>query len=132
MKKLLFALAFFFQAAVSIGQTQAELNATALKEYREADRQLNAAYKAVLQRYKQDAVFIKNLKAAQLQWIRFRDAEMKMKYPDRPRGYYGSVQPMCWSAYITHLTQQRLQTLKQWIDGVAEGDACAGSVRVRP
>jgi uncharacterized protein YecT (DUF1311 family) len=64
-------------------------------------------------------------------WIQFRDAEMKMKYPEREDGYYGSVYPMCWSMYLTQLTTERITTLKQWLDGTEEGDVCAGSVRIK-
>jgi hypothetical protein len=56
---------------------------------------------------------------------------MKMKYPDREPGYYGSVESMCWSNYLTQLTSERIKTLNQWIDGTEEGDVCAGTVKAK-
>lgn len=58
--------------------------------------------------------------------MKFRDAELKVKYPDRPAGYYGSIQPLCQYACLTELTAARTATLKQWLAGTEEGDMCAG------
>lgn len=111
------------------GQTQLDLNEAEHKEYLKADKELNSIYQKVLKEYKEDAAFVKNLKAAQKIWIQFRDAEMKVKYPDREPGHYGSVQPMCRSTYLTRLTNERINTLKVWLDGIEEGDVCSGSVK---
>jgi uncharacterized protein YecT (DUF1311 family) len=131
MRGFFIVFSIFWIAANSFGQTQHELNEAQYKLYETADKELNAAYQKILKEYKEDTVFIMNLKKAQKLWIQFRDAEMKMKYPDREPGYYGSIQPLCWSIYLTELTKSRTQTLKIWIDGVEEGDACCGSVRTK-
>ena len=115
----------------SFGQSQSDLNENARQKYLAADKELNAVYQKILQDYKGDAAFIKNLKQSQKIWIQFRDAEMKMKYPDREPGYYGSVQPMCWSIYLAGLTEERVKTLKVWLNGIEEGDVCAGSVKTK-
>ena len=112
-------------------QTQGEMNQDAAGEFKAADKELNAIYQQILEDYADDETFIANLKEAQRCWITFRDAQLKMKYPDREPGYYGSIQPMCEAMYLTELTQERIKTLNLWIDGVAEGDACAGTVRVK-
>ena len=54
---------------------------------------------------------------------------MNMKYPEREPGYYGSIQRLCSSIYLTELTQSCFKTLNIWLDGIDEGDACGGSVR---
>lgn len=72
---------------------------------------------------------MKNIKIAQNLWTQFRDAEMEAKYPDRERGYYGNVLPMCQFMYITELTQERINKLKVWLTGIPEYDVCLGSVR---
>jgi len=54
---------------------------------------------------------------------------MLVKFPKREYGYYGSVQPMCWSEYLTQLTKERISTLKIWLNGTQEGDSCSGSVK---
>ena len=113
------------------GQTQYEMNMTEHNKYLKADKQLNSIYQKILKEYKEDSAFIKNLKASQKIWIQFRDAEMKTKYPDRTPGAYGSVQPMCWSIYLTGLTEERSTTLKIWLEGIEEGDVCSGSVKTK-
>jgi uncharacterized protein YecT (DUF1311 family) len=115
----------------SYGQTQLELYETQGKLYEKADKELNETYQKILKEYKTDTAFIMNLNKAQKLWIQFRDAEMKMKFPEREPGYYGSIQPLCWSIYLTELTKSRTQTLRIWIDGVEEGDSCGGSVRTK-
>jgi len=107
------------------------MNQDASKQYQKADKELNATYQQILKDYSKDPVFIANFKKAQKLWIQFRDAEMKAKYPDRAAGYYGSVQPMCWSIYLTELTIERTNKLKVWTTGIEEGDVCAGSVKTK-
>jgi hypothetical protein len=38
---------------------------------------------------------------------------------------------MCYSAYKEELTRQRIKTLQQWLEGVEEGDVCAGSLKLK-
>ena len=131
MKKLLILSCLLFTFHHGFSQTQFELNDAEHKKYLKADKELNDVYQKILKDYKQDTAFIKNLKVSQRLWVQFRDAEMKVKYPDRPEGYYGSVQPMCWSIYLTQLTQERINTLQKWLDGTEEGDVCSGSVMLK-
>jgi uncharacterized protein YecT (DUF1311 family) len=131
MKKNLMLICFLCSLTYSFGQTQLEMNDAENKKYLQADSELNMTYQKIIKEYKDDTTFIKNLVAAEKIWIQFRDAEMKMKYPDRGADYYGSVQPMCWSIYLTELTQSRISTLKVWLDGIEEGDACVGSVKTK-
>jgi len=112
-------------------QTQGEMNQDAASEFKAADNELNAIYQQILEDYADDEAFIANLKEAQRCWIAFRDAQMKMKYPDREPGYYGSIQPMCEAMYLAELTQDRIKALKVWVEGVEEGDMCAGTVKVK-
>ena len=92
---------------------------------------MNKIYADILKEYKTDTAFIKNLKKTQKLWIQFRDAEMKMKYPDREPGYYGSVQPMCWLMYKEELLRERIKNLRVWLEGIKEGDVSSGSVKTK-
>lgn len=112
-------------------QTQGEMNQDAAGEFKAADKELNAIYQQILDDYADDDVFLANLKEAQRCWIDFRDAQLKMKYPDREPGYYGSIQPVCEMTYLTELTQDRIKTLNVWIEGVEEGNLCGGTVKVK-
>ena len=124
---LLFISCFFF----AFSQTQADLNKDAYNAFQKADKELNTTYQKILVEYKSDSAFIKNLKASQRIWITFRDAELKVKFPERKPGYYGSIQPMCVSNYMEQLTMERIKTLKVWLDGIEEGDGCIGSVKTK-
>ena len=112
-------------------QTQMEMNQDAAGEFKAADKELNAIYQQILEDYADDDVFLANLKEAQRCWIDFRDAQLKMKYPDREPGYYGSIQPLCEMTYLAELTQDRIKTLNVWIEGVEEGNLCGGTVKVK-
>ncbi len=110
-------------------QTQFEMNQESGDAFAKVDKELNEIYKKILLEYKSDTAFIKNLKASQRIWITFRDAELKMKFPDRERGWYGSMHPMCVSGYLEKLTRDRIITLNEWLQGVAEGEGCGGSIK---
>jgi len=125
--KTLLTFIFLIASVSSFGQTQRDLNDDASHQYKSSDSTLNSVYKQIQKIYSADTAFIKNLKTAQQLWIKFRDAELKMKFPDSYS--YGSVQPMCVSLYLTDLTNKRIKTLRTWIDGIEEGDVCSGSVR---
>lgn len=128
--KYILSLVFCFFCFFGFSQTQAELNMMSYDSYKKTDKKLNEVYQAILKEYKSDAEFIKNLRASQRIWITFRDAEVKVKYPDREDGYYGSIHPLCVSLYLEELTQDRVSTLSQWIKGAEEGDGCSGSIKV--
>lgn len=120
-----------FFSLFGFSQTQTEMNTEAYKDFEKVDNELNQTYKKILVEYKSDTAFIKNLKVSQRIWITFRDAELKMKYPDREPGYYGSIYPVCRAEYLKELTLARIKTLRIWLEGIEEGDACAGSVKTK-
>ena len=128
MKTKLLTLIFIVLQLGTVCQTQMDLNNNASKEAQNADQQLTDVYNKILQEYRTDTLFIKNLKSAQNIWVNFREAEMNMKFPDY-QNYYGSILPMCKSEYYTQLTNERVNTLKVWLNGIEEGDGCAGSVK---
>lgn len=130
MKKITFLFLLFF-GLNSFSQTQLETDEEAYNNYYKADRELNIIYQQILKEYKSDAEFIKNLKKAQKIWITFRDAEMLAKFPKREPGYYGSIQPTCWSNYLQELTEERTKRLKIWLTGIEEGSMCSCSVNIK-
>jgi uncharacterized protein YecT (DUF1311 family) len=130
MKELLFLL-FGLSSILSFGQTQTEMNKDSMNSFEKADNELNQVYKSILTEYQSDTIFVKNLKSSQRIWITFRDAELKMKYPDRGPGWYGSMHPMCVSEYLSQLTRERTKTLKTWLEGIEEGDGCGGSIKFK-
>ncbi len=134
MKRTVMTLAVFalFVAPLARAQTQDEMNAETAGDFQAADKQLNSIYQKILSDYADDEAFIANLKEAQRCWIAFRDAQLKMKYPDREPGYYGSILPSCEAIYLAELTQERIKALQVWIEGVQEGNVCAGTVRIKP
>jgi uncharacterized protein YecT (DUF1311 family) len=128
MRILLFLLISLISSG-GFAQTQSDLNKEASDSYAKSDKELNQVYQKLLTIYKEDTAFIKNLKASQRIWITFRDAELKMKFPDREPGYYGSIHPLCQANYLEYLTRERIRTLQVWVDGTTEMDECAGSIR---
>ena len=127
-------IAFLFISLFSVkgmSQTQAQMNAELQKSYNNSDKKLNVVYQSILEEYKNDTIFLKALRLSQRNWIKFRDSELKMKYPEREtEGYYGSVYPMCEAIYLNELTKSRIKTLKTWLEGIEEGDVCSGSVKM--
>lgn len=126
MKQTFFFLITFLCLTISnqtFGPTELE---KAQKKYLKADKELNLVYNDILKEYKADTAFIKSFKNTQRIWIQFRDAEMKSRYPDREKGHYGNIQPICWSMNLTELTEERAKKLKIRLTGIEEGDICAG------
>lgn len=98
------------------------------KEFQQADKKLNKVYRQILVKYKEDTLFIKNLKKSELLWIQLRDAEMAVKYPRESE--LGSSLTLCYYSYLTRLTEERIKFLMEWLPkGAFDGDVCAGSVK---
>lgn len=130
MKKIMLLCVLNVMFFSLFGQTQVELNNIAKFEYEKTDKELNQVYQKLLQDYKSDTVFIKSMKEAQRQWVKYRDAQVKMKYPPyKDEGE--SVLPMCRNYYLKDITTNRIKELKQWIEGVEEGDVCSGSIKFK-
>ena len=116
MKLILFLLLIALPALIVSAQTQSEMNQEAYDDYKKSDIELNVTYKKILTMYKSDTAFIKRLRVSQRLWVKFRDAELEMKYPPREPGYYGSVQPMCNAYYLKELTEERTKKLQLWLN----------------
>lgn len=119
-------LPFIFARA----QTQLEMNAEAHHELKLSEQTMDSVFRAVVEKYDDSPEFISRLKKAQEAWTRYRDAHLESMYPGKnKRVTYGSVYPLCASNLLVQLNNQRTEQLKKWLDGIEEGDVCAGSVR---
>jgi uncharacterized protein YecT (DUF1311 family) len=128
MNRILFLL-FLTYNLTCISQTQSEMNKDANFEYNEADTVLNNVYQKLLSEYKSDSIFIDRLKKAQRIWLSYRDAELEMKFPaENKQLEYGNTYSMCVSIYLEELTEQRIEKLKDWLNGIDEGNICSGSI----
>lgn len=115
---------------VEAAKTQSDLNVCADAELKRAQRELDLVYRKVLASNADDKIFVKRLKKAQQAWLKFRDAELDAVFPHKGKTtYYGTVFPMCFDNWTVKLTRTRIDELKRWLDGAAEGDVCAGSIR---
>lgn len=123
-------LIFLSFSGATYAQSQSEMTSAACDEYKKADQKLTETYNSIRKAYTSDQLFLKHLEMSQKAWLAYRDAQLKMTFPHEERGYYGSVQPMCECEKLADYTNNRLKELKQWLDGIEEGDVCAGSVRM--
>jgi uncharacterized protein YecT (DUF1311 family) len=122
--RILITFIFLFNCYSLFPQTQFEINQEAKESYEKSDKELNDAYKQLIASNKGDTAFIHSLKISQRLWIKFRDAELKLRFPDREPGYYGSMLPMCESNYLKKLTDERVATLKRFLDKSIMDDGC--------
>jgi len=110
--------------------TQYDLNQCASRNSHDAESEMKRQYEVVLRKYADDPKFISNFKESQDEWVKYRDAMLKVKYPhaDEALSQYGSVFPMCYSLYRERLTTERIKAINEWAKGTIEGDVCSGSV----
>jgi uncharacterized protein YecT (DUF1311 family) len=89
-------------------QTQAEMNECQGREYKKADAALNAAYKQLVAKIEDEGERA-SLKAAQLAWIKYRDANCEFEsYLNKGGTMYSLVYDGC----LTALTQERTRHLR--------------------
>jgi uncharacterized protein YecT (DUF1311 family) len=111
-------------------QSQREIESRTCAAYQAAEKELNDVYDAVLARYAQDREFVTKLRRSQRAWVAYRDAELAALYPSKEKqASYGSVYETCNCDARSQMIAQRIETLRQWLTGVEEGEVCAGSRR---
>ncbi|MFD4837468.1 lysozyme inhibitor LprI family protein [Achromobacter sp. NPDC058515] len=98
--------------------TQTDMNLCADQAYRKSDADLNAAYKDLMTRLKDDKNGATQLQAAQKAWLFFRDAECAFSSGGTTGG---SAYPMVLSMCLDKLTQARTKELRAYLK-CEEGD----------
>ena len=89
-------------------QTQMEMNDCQAREYKRADAALNAAYKQLMAKV-EDAGERNALKASQLAWIKYRDANCEFEsYLNKG----GTMYSMVYDGCLTALTEERTRHLR--------------------
>ncbi|MBU7585439.1 MAG: lysozyme inhibitor LprI family protein [Nostoc sp. TH1S01] len=87
-------------------QTQSEINICSQLSYQDADKKLNQAYKKLLAKLSKSRQ--QKLIAAQVAWIKFRDASCEF---ERSQYEGGSIAPAIYSGCLEEATKQRTQQL---------------------
>lgn len=114
-----FAGGVFLLAAPAVGQTQAQMNASAGAAYQRADAAMNAQWKRTYAYMKgRDAQDRSRAKfgyaaatlASQRAWIAFRDAQCKIESAEAAGG---SLQPLVRSQCLARLTGERTTQLRK-------------------
>jgi uncharacterized protein YecT (DUF1311 family) len=98
--------------------SQMAMNVCADQAYRKTDAELNAVYKQINDRLKDDKETIKLLVNAQKAWLAFRDAECTFSTSASAQG---SVYPMLVAQCRDGLTSKRIDELKTYLR-CEEGD----------
>lgn len=88
-------------------QTQTEMNICWGKEYKAADAQLNAAYREFTSKLNPEETA--QLKATQLAWLKYRDANCEF-VADQYKG--GTIRPMIAAICLADVTNARTSELK--------------------
>ncbi|MFZ1109106.1 MAG: lysozyme inhibitor LprI family protein [Rhodomicrobium sp.] len=127
---LLFSILTFAAAAradeCDNAMDQATMNACAEDAYRKADAELNAVYKQVQSRNKDDAEAGKLLVAAERAWVAFRDAECAF---DAAPNAGGSIYPLVYFGCLQRLTKARTGQLIRYSQCEGGEVACAQPAR---
>lgn len=108
--------------------TEWEYKKCIAKRFEQADQKLNKVYNKIREVYKEEKSFLRELKEAQLAWIKLRDANIAMQYPpSNNSNEYGSVVGSCYLSLMEQYTIERINFLEQWLIG-SHKDVCSGSI----
>ncbi|HEY1195070.1 lysozyme inhibitor LprI family protein [Flavobacterium sp.] len=110
MKKLslYFSILFLFSfSSTLLAQTQAEMDQTAINDYKKADNELNLVYKKLMKQLSEKEK--KLLIVAQKDWIKFRDSKCNFEQKEYEGG---TIQPVIYYACLMECTNKRTEDLK--------------------
>ncbi|MEN4909956.1 lysozyme inhibitor LprI family protein [Rahnella bonaserana] len=91
-------------------QNQRELNDCAAQSYKNADREMNTAYKKVMDTLKSSPEKSKALLQAQRAWLKFRDADCAFL---NSNSVGGSINAMNGALCLSELTTERTNSLNK-------------------
>lgn len=128
MKKTLTILLLCLSSTISYAQSQWDMTMESDREYKKADKELNVVYQKILTKYAKNTEFIKALRESERLWVKFRLAELNMRFPGANKKDYGSVYPMCVNGVAEEITKKRTAELKKWLKPREDGDVCSGSL----
>ena len=99
------------------------------KQNNESEMVLEGTINRINALYSKDNDFLAAFKVSNELWMKYRDAQLKMRYPsNNPQLQYGSMYSKCYYIYLTELTKKRINELRLWSEGLKEGETCCGSV----
>lgn len=125
---LLFSIGVTQAKADCLGVAQVELNVCSYTNLQKSEVMLNQTFHAAIAHHKDDTVLIKKLELAQESWLKWREAEVEAIFPEENKTEnYGSVYPQCDADIRQEMNTNRILQLRQWIEGVPEGEVCSGS-----
>ncbi len=96
-------------------QTQVQINTCATQEHERADRELNRVYRQLASRLKGDR--LAKLRAAQIAWIKFRDAQCELESAEYARG---SMYPAVLSGCLAALTKAQVDVLQRILNDTSK------------
>ncbi|MDO6804047.1 lysozyme inhibitor LprI family protein [Wenyingzhuangia sp. 1_MG-2023] len=130
MKKiiLIFILVFLnnVKAFSQKNLTKNERESYEYLNFKKIDIELNKTYNEILKEYHDDKKFIENLIESQKMWLKFREIELDLLFPDYPKG---TTSDTCRPWYLKVLTKRRLEHLKIWIEKETNENYCIGSIK---
>ena len=95
---------------------QLELNLCAAADAEAADKELNAAYRSVIQSLQGERLAIQRLREAQRLWVKLRDADIEARYPvpdgEDYRMHHGSIYPLLVHSAKAEITRARTAWLR--------------------
>jgi uncharacterized protein YecT (DUF1311 family) len=134
MKSLLLVLLAIIAlclAPLLFGQSQAKMNQDAAGELKKANEEMLSLCQKIVEKYSKgpeaNTVFVQKFEKAQSAWLSYSDAHLDAIFPSATPSEYGSVYPMCLATLKTELTKTRIAQLRQWSEGIEEGEVCLGS-----
>jgi uncharacterized protein YecT (DUF1311 family) len=89
--------------------------------YTNADKKLNEVYQQILKKHKSNKSFINNLRNAQRLWIKFRDAQFEMNFPESKGHYDKNTLTAAQAVYLTQLTEERTKILLAILEPTSMG-----------
>lgn len=111
--------------------TQLEMTRCAAQDMDAAEARMGLLYAIVLDKFRQDPETLRKIRSAQEAWLAFRQAHVAAIFPKagtpEARSEYGSSFGMCLGLESAKLTGARIAQLREWAEGIEEGDVCAGS-----
>ena len=113
---------------ISEGKSYQESLADIFNELENSEKEINRLIIQISNKYVEQDEFLVALDSSQAAWIKSRDANLHLIYPDEDKVFnYGSVYRLCSAVYFLEENKKRITFLQEWLTSPVEGETCSGS-----
>ena len=95
------------------------------------DDRIDSLINVINVKFDSNRLLLEKLNNSQIKWEASVFSDLEMIYPEIDKEIYGSLFSTCQKTILEEAILKRIDFLKQWANGLPEGEICSGSIPIK-